>query len=54
MAEGIQWSNINKGAQPKDNFTFLYCLIMMIVDSVIYMLLTLYIENVFPGNEKPN
>ncbi len=54
MAQGIQWSNINKGAQPNDNFTFLYCLIMMIVDSVIYMLLTLYIENVFPGNEKQN
>ncbi|CAF0854184.1 unnamed protein product [Adineta ricciae] len=49
MTQGIQWSNINKGAKPNDNFTFLYCLIMMLVDSVIYMLLTVYIENVFPG-----
>jgi hypothetical protein len=51
MTQGIQWVNINRGAQPNDNFTFLYCLIMMLIDSVIYMLLTLYIENVFPGNK---
>lgn len=49
MAKGVQWSNINKGAKPNDNFTFLYCMIMMLADSVIYMILTLYIENVFPG-----
>ncbi|CAF4611242.1 unnamed protein product, partial [Rotaria sp. Silwood2] len=49
MAQGIQWSNIKKGAQPNDNFSFLYCMIMMIVDSILYMLLTIYIENVFPG-----
>ncbi|CAF1162270.1 unnamed protein product [Adineta steineri] len=49
MVEGIQWSNINRGVKPNDNFTFLYCIIMMLIDSVIYMLLTIYIENVFPG-----
>jgi len=52
IQQGIQWSNINQGAQPNDNFTFLYCIIMMLVDSVIYILLTIYIENVFPGNRK--
>ncbi len=52
MVVGIQWSNINKGAQPNDNFTFLNCIIMMLIDSVIYMLLTIYIENVFPGKER--
>jgi hypothetical protein len=52
MAKGVQWFNINQGAKPNDNFTFLYCMIMMLIDSVIYMLLTLYIENVFPGKEK--
>jgi hypothetical protein len=51
MVQGIQWSNINKGAQPNDNFSFLNCIIMMLVDSVIYILLTLYIENVFPGKK---
>ena len=50
MTKGIQWYNINKGAKPNDNFTFLSCMIMMLIDSiVIYMLLTVYIENVFPG-----
>ena len=49
MAIGVQWSNINRGARPNDNFTFLNCIIMMLIDSVIYLLLTIYIENVFPG-----
>ena len=52
MAQGVQWSNINKGAKPNDNFSFLNCMIMMLADSVIYMLLTLYIENVFPGKRE--
>jgi hypothetical protein len=52
MAKGIQWSNINKGARPNDNFTFLNCMIMMLIDSVIYMCLTIYIENIFPGKIK--
>jgi hypothetical protein len=52
MQQGVQWSNIYQGAQPNDNFTFLYCIIMMLVDSVIYILLTIYIENIFPGNKK--
>jgi hypothetical protein len=51
MARGIQWSNINQAAKPNDSFTFLYCIIMMFIDSVIYMLLTIYIENVFPGKK---
>ncbi|CAF3347478.1 unnamed protein product [Rotaria sp. Silwood1] len=49
MAKGIQWHNIRQTAKPYDTFTFLYCIIMMLIDSVIYMLLTVYIENVFPG-----
>ncbi|CAF1011818.1 unnamed protein product [Rotaria sordida] len=49
VGQGIQWNNINKGVKPNDNFTFLYCMIMMLVDSIIYMILTVYIENVFPG-----
>ena len=49
MAQGIQWSNINQGARPNDNFTFANCILMMFFDSIIYMLLTVYIENLFPG-----
>ncbi|CAF4578630.1 unnamed protein product [Rotaria socialis] len=49
MAQGIQWFNLNKRMTPNDNFTVLYCIIMMFIDSIIYMLLAIYIENVFPG-----
>ncbi|CAM4819705.1 unnamed protein product [Rotaria magnacalcarata] len=49
MAQGIQWFNLNKSMKPNDNFTVLYCIIMMFADSIIYMLLTVYIENLFPG-----
>lgn len=51
MAKGIQWSNIHQGAKPNDNFTLLNCIIMMIIDTILYMLLTIYIENVFPGEK---
>ncbi|CAF4812689.1 unnamed protein product, partial [Rotaria magnacalcarata] len=49
MAQGIQWFNLNKSMKPNDNFTVLYCIIMMFADSIIYMLFTVYIENLFPG-----
>ena len=52
MGRGIQWYNISQGARPNDNFTFLYCMIMMVADSVIYIILTVYIGNVYPGNGK--
>ncbi|UJR15712.1 hypothetical protein I4U23_002647 [Adineta vaga] len=48
-AKGIQWYNLNEGVKPNDNFTLLYCIIMMCIDAIIYMLLAIYIENVFPG-----
>lgn len=49
MARGIQWSNINKVVKPNDNYTFTYCLVMMVFDAIFYFVLTIYIENVFPG-----
>ena len=52
MGTGIQWFNINTSVQSNDNFTFLSCIIMMLIDSIVYMLLTVYIENVFPGKKK--
>lgn len=47
--EGIQWANLNRGVSPDDDFTFGDVLVMLTVDSVIYLLLALYIEAVFPG-----
>ena len=47
--DGIQWSNLNRGVSPDDDFTVGHVLIMLVVDGVVYALLALYIEAVFPG-----
>jgi ATP-binding cassette subfamily A (ABC1) protein 3 len=47
--EGIQWQNINRGVSPDDDFTFGDVLVMLAIDSVLYLLLALYVEAVFPG-----
>ena len=46
---GIQWSNISLTASPDDSLTLLDILIMFFVDSILYLLLTFYIEATFPG-----
>lgn len=46
---GSQWSNIGESPIPGDKYSLLGCIIMMLVDSMIYFLLTWYIEAVFPG-----
>lgn len=47
--EGVQWDNIGAPATADDNFTFLAVLIMLLVDTVIYLLIAWYFEAVFPG-----
>lgn len=46
---GIQWSTLDKGASVDDDFAMLHIIIMLLVDTVLYMMLTIYIEGVFPG-----
>ena len=46
---GIQWSTIHKGVSVDDNFSMLDVIIMLLVDSVLYVLVALYVEAVFPG-----
>ncbi|XP_013411172.1 ATP-binding cassette sub-family A member 3 isoform X2 [Lingula anatina] len=46
---GVQWYNIAQGVSVDDNFTMLHILVVLLVDSVLYMLLAFYIEAVFPG-----
>src|SRR5699024_10531666 len=46
---GVQWSNLFEATSPDDNFAFFYVLLMFVIDSTIYLLLAIYIENVFPG-----
>lgn len=46
---GVQWSTLMKGVTVDDDFAFGTVLLMMVVDSVLYGLITWYVEAVFPG-----
>ncbi|XP_032896611.1 ATP-binding cassette sub-family A member 3 [Amblyraja radiata] len=46
---GIQWSNINQSVTVDDNFTIFDVIGMLIFDSLLYGLITWYVEAVFPG-----
>lgn len=46
---GIQWSNLSKTASPDDTLTIEHIIIMFFVDTIIYLLITWYVEAVFPG-----
>ena len=46
---GLQWSNLCEPASIDDNFSMLQVFIMLIVDAIIYGLITWYVEAVFPG-----
>lgn len=47
--EGAQWSNIGSSPRTGDTFSLLECILMLLLDSVIYLIMTWYIETVFPG-----
>ncbi|XP_076811813.1 phospholipid-transporting ATPase ABCA1-like isoform X2 [Clavelina lepadiformis] len=49
VGQGVQFSNWASSLDSFDEMNFLISMIMLVVDGVIYMLLTWYIENVFPG-----
>ena len=45
----MQWSNLYSSPISGDGFSLGYALGMMMIDAVIYGLLTWYIESVMPG-----
>ncbi|XP_018330699.1 ATP-binding cassette sub-family A member 3 [Agrilus planipennis] len=47
--EGFQWHNIWETASTDDNLVLGHVLIMLVFDTLIYLLIALYIEAVFPG-----
>ncbi|KAK7488493.1 hypothetical protein BaRGS_00020278 [Batillaria attramentaria] len=49
QAIGSQWSNIGESPVPSDTFNLEWCIFMMLVDALLYLVLTWYIEAVFPG-----
>ncbi|XP_069124776.1 phospholipid-transporting ATPase ABCA3-like [Argopecten irradians] len=46
---GVQWDNFTKGASVDDDFAMSHIMIMLVVDTVVYSLITWYVEAVFPG-----
>jgi hypothetical protein len=49
QALGVQWSNIDKSPMPDDDFNLQKCIGMMLIDTSVYLIITWYIEAVFPG-----
>uniref|UniRef100_A0A1Y1MCM6 ABC transporter domain-containing protein n=1 Tax=Photinus pyralis TaxID=7054 RepID=A0A1Y1MCM6_PHOPY len=48
--EGVQWHNIWQTTSPDDNLVLGHLMIMFAVDAVLYLLVALYVEAVYPGN----
>ncbi|XP_063704504.1 phospholipid-transporting ATPase ABCA3-like [Culicoides brevitarsis] len=49
-SDGIQWSNLFSPVSQDDDFTVGNTLLMLIVDSVLYLLIALYVEKIKPGD----
>ncbi|KAK4876911.1 hypothetical protein RN001_009417 [Aquatica leii] len=50
VGEGLQWHNIWKTTTPDDNLTLGHLIIMLAIDSVLYLLVALYVEAIYPGD----
>ena len=46
---GLQWSNLWTPVTPDDTLTMGHVMGFLLIDSAIYMCLTVYIEAIFPG-----
>lgn len=46
---GLQWSNMWKTVTPDDSLTLGYIMLMLILDTFLYLLIALYVEAIFPG-----
>lgn len=46
---GMQWYLLTTPSTPDDNFTLGWVMIMLIVDTFLYLLITWYLDSVFPG-----
>lgn len=48
--EGLQWHNIFSPVTVDDRFHLGYVLIMLVLDSFLYLMIALYVEKIFPGD----
>ena len=48
--EGLQWGNVFRPVTADDQFHVGYVLIMLVVDAILYLIIALYVEKIFPGD----
>uniref|UniRef100_A0A914E3J7 ABC transporter domain-containing protein n=1 Tax=Acrobeloides nanus TaxID=290746 RepID=A0A914E3J7_9BILA len=51
QAKGVHWDNFHKPTSPDQNLTMAHLFVMLIVDGIILVVLTWYVEAVHPGGE---
>uniref|UniRef100_A0A1I7X1F1 ABC transporter domain-containing protein n=1 Tax=Heterorhabditis bacteriophora TaxID=37862 RepID=A0A1I7X1F1_HETBA len=51
QSKGLHWNQLFSSLYPSQQVTMGHCFIMLIVDALILMILTWYIEAVYPGGE---
>ncbi|XP_023310224.1 ATP-binding cassette sub-family A member 3-like [Anoplophora glabripennis] len=49
IEDGVQWNTLFKSFNPDDSLSLGLIWIMLIIDSLIYMFIAIYVETVFPG-----
>ncbi|KAK9729509.1 hypothetical protein QE152_g15926 [Popillia japonica] len=49
-SEGLVWSNFFSSVTPDDSFTMAHIILMLIIDTFLYLIIALYVEAVFPGD----
>lgn len=50
IGKGLQWSNMLSPVTIDDSLTMGHILLMMLVSSVLYLFIALYVEKIFPGS----
>lgn len=46
---GITWGNVWQPVNVEDTLTVGHIMIMLIIDAILYLIIALYVEVVFPG-----
>ena len=49
LGTGLQWSMFNEPVSVDDNFSMADVVLVLYIDAFIYLILALYIENIWPG-----
>ncbi|XP_076468710.1 phospholipid-transporting ATPase ABCA3-like [Babylonia areolata] len=47
--KGAQWDGFTEPASKHDNFSLMHAMLMLVMDTVIFFILTWYLDNVHPG-----